>query len=65
MSKKEAIKHLRDALRMANLPTPSNRSDSWEKDEHGNITAAVTPFRLGYIEGCVKHALEALGEKVE
>jgi hypothetical protein len=65
MSKKEAIKHLRDALRMANLPIPSNPRDTYEKDAQGNITAANRSFCVGYMEACIKEALEALGETVE
>ena len=61
MSKAEAIKQLRRALRAANLPAPKDPAASHERDEHGEIVAASMGFRVGYMEGAIREALAELG----
>lgn len=61
MSKAEAIKQLRRAMRMANLPAPKDPAATHERDEHGEIVAASMGFRVGYMESSIREALADLG----
>lgn len=63
MSKAEAIKDLREALRIADLPNPVDSAAGYEKDEHGTIVAACMAFRVGYMSSGIKRALAELGVK--
>lgn len=60
MDIKEAIDQLQDALKIANLPD-SLSDEMVVTDADGNITAASIPYRIGYMETCIRYALSALG----
>jgi len=57
MSKKEAIKHLQDAMRIYDLP----RSDSTVEDENGRTISATSAYKVGYMGAAILDALAALG----
>lgn len=63
MSKAQAIKDLRRALRMGGLPQPKNQAAVYERDENGEIVAASVHFCVGYMSGAIKDALAELGAK--
>jgi hypothetical protein len=60
MSKRMAIKHLREALRIAGLPSPRDRSVSREIDSTGRVVAADIAFQLGMVEALIELALAEL-----
>ena len=60
MSKAEAIKQLRDALRIADLPNCGD--EGYRKDEStGQVIAANYAFKVGYMAASIREALAELG----
>lgn len=56
--KKEVIRQLRDAKRIADLPSCADQFTACERDSAGNAVAAT---KVGYIEAAIDRVLLTLG----